>query len=405
MSRRKSPSGGDTPEAQTASEEVILPEDVRDEAEDWYGEDFGDFEDWSEEDTEDLSMPFSHNPYNVQVFDQLERMLNRIHKSRDHAPLMYVLRNQMGSAYSMFHTDNYFLERLGMNHLDAFFFGNFLDLLRGVEIAGYGEHPRIARFSEAKDYIAANFRHLEIERFYLYCVNCHGKLKERILMNEGIEDRALLSIQQLVSHVLRTRPLAVIVAHNHPNGNPMPSRNDIECTVSIIHALLALGVPLLDHLVATDETVVSIRENGFIPEHEWLMQTKNNFLLRDWFLPPLERKPRKRKPRTPEEERKRVERELRFSRSRRLRKMDKAMRMYRHHSKNADKCMKVYRSLSSKDDRMQREDMQRRIRRKVEIYLHRYERAYQRWQQEEALKKQQKRGRKRSKPPETDPQD
>lgn len=393
MSRNLPPPDSDAPEAQLPLEADILPED------DW------DAYDDTAEESADLSMPFSPSGLNAEVFDQLERMLKRIHKSRDHAPLMHALRSQMGSAYTMFHADAFFLQRLGMNHLDAFFFGNFLDLLRGVEIAGYGEHPRIARLSEAKGYIASNFRHLDIERFYLYCVNSHGKLKARILLNEGIEDRALLSIHQLVCNILREQPLAVIVAHNHPNRNLMPSNNDIQCTANIIHALFALGVPLLDHLVVTDDAVVSIRENGFIPEQEWMMQAKKNFLLRDWFLPPLERKPRKYKPRTPEDERKRVERELRFSRSRRLRKMDKAMRMYRHHSKNAAKCMNVYQALSAKDERLQREDTQKKIRRKIEIYLKEYEAFYQQWQQEEALKKQQKRSRSRRQTKETGPQD
>lgn len=347
--------------------------------------------------------------FRKQVLDQLEFMLHHIHKSRDHSQLMNTLRTRMCSAHALMHMDSYTMQYLGMNHLDAFFFGNFLSMCRGIETRGFGEHPRIARLSEARDYIAANFHHLEVERFYLFCVNHHGKLKIRFLLNQGTEDRALLSISQLMSYVLHEKPLGVIVAHNHPQQNPMPSREDIACTIRIIQALFPLRVPLLDHLVVTDEEVVSIRENGFIPEREWMMQVEKNFLLRDWFLPPLQPKPRKPKMRTPEEERKRVERELRYARSRRLRKMDKAMRMYRHHTKNANRCMAVYQQLSAKDERLQREEEQLRIHRKIELYLRKYARDYRLWMEEEALKKQSRKGKSRTagqkSRSETNPQD
>lgn len=349
-------------------------------------------------------MPSAYSKANVEMFDLLETMLCQIHKSRDHAPLMRTLRSQMGSAYAFFHMDQYFLERLGMNHLDAFFFGNFPAMARGIEVHGYGDHPRIARLSEAKDYFAANFRQLDVERFYLYCVNKHGRLKVRILLNEGTEDRALLSIDKLMRHVLHERPLGVIVAHNHPQHNPMPSRNDIECTVRIIQVLMAVRVPLLDHLVVTDEMVVSIRENGFIPEREWMMQAENNFLLRDWFLPPLQSKPRAPKPRTPEDERKHLERELHFERSRRLRKMDKAMRMYRHHSKNAKRCMEVYQYLNAKEEHMQQPETQQQIQEELDAYMEEYTEFYQRWLEEEALKKQGRKSKTRFQDEETEPE-
>ena len=48
---------------------------------------------------------------------------------------------------------------------------------------------------------------------------------------------------------LRHRAMAIVVAHNHPSGDPEPSRHDIEVTLRLAEAGRVLGVPLLDHVV------------------------------------------------------------------------------------------------------------------------------------------------------------
>lgn len=64
----------------------------------------------------------------------------------------------------------------------------------------------------------------------------------------------------------RKRPVnAVALAHNHPSGDPTPSPQDVDVTARVASAGRALGIPLLDHLVVTDDDHVSLAERGHCP--------------------------------------------------------------------------------------------------------------------------------------------
>ncbi|HAF60508.1 MAG TPA: hypothetical protein DCK81_05150, partial [Clostridiales bacterium UBA9856] len=53
---------------------------------------------------------------------------------------------------------------------------------------------------------------------------------------------------------------AIIVIHNHPSGNPMPSQNDLDITRRLCEAGQLLGIPVLDHLIIGDGVFISLKE-------------------------------------------------------------------------------------------------------------------------------------------------
>jgi DNA repair protein RadC len=59
---------------------------------------------------------------------------------------------------------------------------------------------------------------------------------------------------------------AVILAHNHPSGDPTPSRQDEDVTRRVVQAGRTLGIPVLDHLVVAGARYVSLAESGAVPE-------------------------------------------------------------------------------------------------------------------------------------------
>lgn len=56
----------------------------------------------------------------------------------------------------------------------------------------------------------------------------------------------------------------IIICHNHPSGNPAPSKQDIETTRRLIEAGKILGIPVVDHIIITPHTYYSLKENGYI---------------------------------------------------------------------------------------------------------------------------------------------
>ncbi|GEN82339.1 hypothetical protein SLU01_06510 [Sporosarcina luteola] len=57
---------------------------------------------------------------------------------------------------------------------------------------------------------------------------------------------------------------SIIVAHNHPSGNPAPSPEDIEVTKRLVEAGNIIGIELLDHVIIGDHRFISLKEKGYM---------------------------------------------------------------------------------------------------------------------------------------------
>ena len=73
-----------------------------------------------------------------------------------------------------------------------------------------------------------------------------------------------INIRQIMEHALRAKAVMVVLAHNHPSGVALPSREDETATELAREALDAMGVALVDHIIVADNDYVSLRESGRI---------------------------------------------------------------------------------------------------------------------------------------------
>ena len=83
-----------------------------------------------------------------------------------------------------------------------------------------------------------------------------------ILLFEGGINYAPLSVRKLVEAALREKATGVILAHNHPAGQAIPSVEDREATLQIRSALEAMEIRLLDHIIVAGEDYISMEECG-----------------------------------------------------------------------------------------------------------------------------------------------
>src|SRR5262245_26123881 len=93
--------------------------------------------------------------------------------------------------------------------------------------------------------------------------------RNRLLRNDpdiyrGTLDRAVVEPREILRRALIGRAAAVILYHNHPSGDPTPSREDREFTRRLAAAAEAVGVRLLDHIVVGRDGAVSFRETGLL---------------------------------------------------------------------------------------------------------------------------------------------
>ncbi|MGH9366299.1 MAG: RadC family protein [Thermoanaerobaculia bacterium] len=93
--------------------------------------------------------------------------------------------------------------------------------------------------------------------------------RNRLLKNEpeiyrGTLDRAVVEPREILKRALLARAAGFILYHNHPSGDPSPSREDREFTRRLATAAEALGIRLLDHVVVGRDGCVSFREAGLL---------------------------------------------------------------------------------------------------------------------------------------------
>jgi len=82
--------------------------------------------------------------------------------------------------------------------------------------------------------------------------------------SEARFDRIALSLRQLAADALRLDAHTVVLAHNHPRGDPTPSRADIAATRAIVRAFAPLGIRVHDHVVQGDDCDFSFRAAGLL---------------------------------------------------------------------------------------------------------------------------------------------
>lgn len=119
--------------------------------------------------------------------------------------------------------------------------------------------------STIAQYYMEDMRHREKEVLKLLLLNSRSKLIGESDVSEGTADTALVSPRELFLEALRKNASAIILLHNHPSGEPTPSREDVRITRRIYEAGALIGIELLDHIVIGDNCFVSLRERGLFP--------------------------------------------------------------------------------------------------------------------------------------------
>ena len=94
----------------------------------------------------------------------------------------------------------------------------------------------------------------------LYLDGAH-KIASYSIVSIGTANLALISPREVFQRAVIVGAISLIVAHNHPSGNSEPSDADREITKRLSESGNILGIPLLDHVIVTDKTFYSLKEN------------------------------------------------------------------------------------------------------------------------------------------------
>ena len=102
------------------------------------------------------------------------------------------------------------------------------------------------------------------EHFVVFYLDTRNQEIKRDIISFGTLNANLVHPREVFEPAIIHSAAQIIVAHNHPSGNPEPSEEDIEITKRLVEAGKILGIELLDHIVVTKSGFNSLKELGFV---------------------------------------------------------------------------------------------------------------------------------------------
>lgn len=114
------------------------------------------------------------------------------------------------------------------------------------------------------DYYMEQMRHLEKEKIILLLLDNKLHLIEEYMISLGTVNASLLSTREVFIEALRTRASKMILLHNHPSGDPHPSKEDITITQTMKEAGELMDIPLVDHIILGDGCFISLKKEELL---------------------------------------------------------------------------------------------------------------------------------------------
>ena len=126
------------------------------------------------------------------------------------------------------------------------------------------QKPVLGSWQALLDYLTIDMAHLTVERVRCLYLNSRNQLILDHEIGTGTVDEAAIYPREVIRRGLDIGATALILVHNHPSGNPEPSRADIQITRRIADAGRLLGITVHDHVIVGREGHVSLRAKGLI---------------------------------------------------------------------------------------------------------------------------------------------
>ena len=192
----------------------------------------------------------------------LELVLFRAAPRRDTKPLAKALIARFGTfAEAMNAPDELLREVPGIGEAaitDQAGAAAALRLVRGEVL----ERPVLSSWAQVLDYCRASMGFASKEQFRILFLDKRNQIIADEVQQNGTVDHTPVYVREVVKRALELSATAIVLVHNHPSGDPTPSRADIEMTKQIVAAAKPLGVLVHDHIIVGSKATRASAASG-----------------------------------------------------------------------------------------------------------------------------------------------
>ena len=138
-------------------------------------------------------------------------------------------------------------------------------ILAAMEIARRIPNPDIKQLNNPAA-IHKQIAHFADQQENLVALNLNGACEALSirLITRGTVNRSLIHPREVFTHAVREQAHSIVIAHNHPTGHLQPSEEDLKSTQRLQEAAKILGIKLLDHIIFSETTYLSLAEQGLL---------------------------------------------------------------------------------------------------------------------------------------------
>ncbi|WP_221932729.1 RadC family protein [Ferrovibrio terrae] len=201
----------------------------------------------------------------IPDYEILELILFGVFRNGDTKPLAKALVSEFGSLAAVLAAP---VERLGKvpGCGDAAIAALKVTREAGLRMlqAEAKARPALSNWQALLDYCRAVLQHEQIEQFRILFLDRKNQVIADEQQQRGTVDHTPVYPREVVKRALELNAAALILVHNHPSGDPTPSRGDIEMTREVAKAAATMGIAVHDHLIIGRNGHTSFREKGLI---------------------------------------------------------------------------------------------------------------------------------------------
>ncbi len=130
------------------------------------------------------------------------------------------------------------------------------------------DKPIYKSTQEIFDYLYHSMRDLKKEVFKVLYLNSQNQIIETADLFEGTISSSSVSPREVIESAIKNSAVSLIFVHNHPSGNPEPSKSDKELTRDLVYAGSIMQIRVLDHIIIGNDRYYSLAGEGLIEEYE-----------------------------------------------------------------------------------------------------------------------------------------
>lgn len=102
------------------------------------------------------------------------------------------------------------------------------------------------------------------EYMYMLCMNTKLEMTSVFEISHGNVNSSIVGTREVFQKALLANAVSIALIHNHPSGDPTPSREDVEVTKRLVEAGKIVGVQVLDHIIIGRPGYTSLKEKGYL---------------------------------------------------------------------------------------------------------------------------------------------